>query len=267
MAGVRARANGGASPSSSAALTVRSNSAGLGRRRRGRRRRASNGSRGSRRAAACTEGRSDIAVLDVGELDGGVGGLGLDDGRVAGGGVAGAASGTGRGRGVGSRVGAVEPVHACGVVIPDREGEDHALAEARAHLRKTALRREVGRVAESGLLLRAEGVGDGVGGVYARNVGHRVLDDHTVLDVDAADLAEGTGGRVVVGDELGDNGEGLRGIDSVASAEERLVAETVSVEVAAVLVTDTVVALVTSTTIGASAAGLAVDGAWVRGVS
>ena len=86
------------------------------------------------------------------------------------------------------------------------------------------------------------------------------------LDPDTADLSEGAAGGVVVCDELGDDSEWLGGIDSQASTVERLVAETISVEVAAVLITDTIVTFIAGTTVSTRATGLPVDRAGMRGV-
>ncbi len=59
-------------------------------------------------------------------------------------------------------------------------------------------------VVEDGDLVSAVVGGDGVNrGGESGDVDVRVLDDDAVLNVDAADLAEGAGGGSVVGEELG----------------------------------------------------------------
>lgn len=70
----------------------------------------------------------------------------------------------------------------------------------------------------------------------------------------------------VVGDKLGDDGEGPGRVDRLAGAVKLPVAEAVRVEVAAVLVADGVVPVAAGAAVDALAAGLLVDGADVRGV-
>ncbi len=207
------------------------------------------------------EGGADGTGLDVGEDDGGTGALGLDIGGLTRGRRAGSTRDTRGGRvGVGGVV-AVEPEHLRLMVVPDGHDEDHAFFEGVAHRGETAHLLEGVGVAEGGLLRVAKVVGDGVEGVHARDLRLRVGDDLAVLDVEAADLREIARGRVVGGDELGDDGELGRGVDGFAGAQEGLVAHAPRVEVAAVLVADTVVTVVTVAAVGAFAAGLARDGA------
>ena len=110
----------------------------------------------------------------------------------------------------------------------------------------------------------AEVVRDRVVRVNTRKARLRVLDDDTVLDVQTADFYEIARGRVVRRDELGDDGDLAVGVDSETRSEESLVAHTEGVEVAAVLVAYTVIALVAVTTVGTRTTGLAVDAADVR---
>lgn len=86
-------------------------------------------------------------------------------------------------------------------------------------------------VVGSCLLLFAEGVSDLVGGRNTSHVGHGILNDNTVLNVDSLDGTEGSGGSSIVGDELSDNGEGLGGIDGLAGAVEGLVSEAERIEI------------------------------------
>jgi len=64
------------------------------------------------------------------------------------------------------------------------------------------------------------------------------------LNVDAADLLEGTSGSSGVGDELCDDGELLGSVDLHARAVEALVTHAVRIEIAAVGVADGTVAVV-----------------------
>jgi len=104
----------------------------------------------------------------------------------------------------------------------------------------------------SGFLLFTECIGDLVGGCYACHVGHGVLDYNTVLDVDAADGGEGSGGGTVIGWELGDDGEWLGGVDGHAGAVEGGVTEAVGVEITTVFVANAVVSVGGSVAAGVS---------------
>ena len=96
-------------------------------------------------------------------------------------------------------VGGVEPEHVGGVVIPNTEDKSHTSIEVLAEASKTALLSERVGVTSGSLLLLAELVGDLVGLCDSGNVGVGLLDDFAVLDVNAADGAEGTSGSVVRG--------------------------------------------------------------------
>ena len=114
-----------------------------------------------------------------------------------------------RGRGAGTTsstdlvgangVGRVEPEHVGSVVVPNTEDQSHASIEVLTEASKATLLRERVGVTGSSLLLLAELVGDLVGLCDSANVGVGLLNDLTVLDVDATDGAEGTGGSVVRG--------------------------------------------------------------------
>ncbi len=91
--------------------------------------------------------------------------------------------------------------------------------------------------------------------------------DLSVLDVEAADLAERSVGRPVSGDELGDERELGVGVYSHAWAIKVFYALAEGIEIAAILVADTTVAVVAVTAVVAGAAGLAGGGADVGGVS
>lgn len=62
----------------------------------------------------------------------------------------------------------------------------------------------------------------------------RIRNHDAVLDVETLDLGEGASVCAVVGDELGDDGEDLGGIDSLAGTVEAGVAQAVRVEIASV---------------------------------
>lgn len=189
---------------------------------------------------------------------------GLDGLWEAGGGVAGSAGDAEASLVRGVR--RVEPVHGGRVVRPDRQDQDHAL-QSLAHLGEATLGLEVVVVAKGSLLLLAETVGDGVGGVDAGDAGHGVGDRLAVLDVETLDVGQGARVGAVVGDELGHDRDGLGGVDSQARAVEARVAHAVRVEVATVLVADSGVPAVTGTAVGlALAPRLSVNGAGVRSV-
>ena len=212
------------------------------------------------------ESRVDVTDLDVGEGDGGARRVGFDIGgnsRVGGAGTTGDASLGGSG---GGWVGAVEPQSIGLMVVPDGQGEDHTSLQSRAHLGETALGSELVVVTKGGLLLATEGVGDLVGGSDAGPGAHGVGDDLSVLDVEALDGAERSAGRVVTGNELGNDSYLLGSVDSHALAEEVLVTHAVGVEVTSVLVANTTVSRRSVTTICAGAAGLPANTARVGGV-
>jgi hypothetical protein len=68
------------------------------------------------------------------------------------------------------------------------------------------------------------------------------LNDDTVLYVNSPYLHEDPGCGIVAGDELGYNGELLRGVDCSTRSKERLVAISIGVVVAAVAITYTTIA-------------------------
>jgi hypothetical protein len=236
----------------------------------GGRRRGSTGSRrgwaGSRASGRARVGRADGTKLDVGELDLGVGLLRLNIGGLARVGGAFTTGGTGGGR-VGG-VGRVEPEHVGFVIVPDGHDQNHTLGHRLVHGYVAVLGLEVVGITKDSLLLVAELSSDGGEGVNASNVGWGVLVDDAVLDVEAADLGEGTSVGTVSGDELGHDGELGVGVDGLASSVEAGVAHAVGVVVTAVLVADTLVALALTgiTTVDAVAAVWTLLGATVGSV-
>jgi hypothetical protein len=140
-------------------------------------------------------GRADSTELDIAEGNSSVGLLRFDITGLARSGRAGTTSSADL---VGAnRVGRVEPEHVGSVVVPNTEYKSHAGIEILAKAGKAALLGERVGVASGGLLLLAELVGDLVGLCDAGDVGVGLLDDLAVLDVNAADGAESTGGSVV----------------------------------------------------------------------
>ena len=159
------------------------------------------------------EGGSDITELDVGEGDEGVGLLRFDISGDTGGDGARSTKDTGVGGGLVERIGAVEPQHVGRIVVPDGHNQDHSLGEGTAHLgHTTEAGKDVG-VAEGGLLSGAELVAERVPLSHSGDVDLGVLEDDTVLDVDAADLLECARGGTGGGQELGDDGHLLGGVD------------------------------------------------------
>lgn len=122
-------------------------------------------------------------------------------------------------------------------------------------------------VAEGLLRLIAEGVCDFVGLGHTCNLGHAVVDDDAVLDVLAADLGQPARVGAVSRDELRHDGDLLRAVDLLAGAIEGLVAHAEAVEVASVLVTDALVAVVAVAAIDTRATCGRRDRAHVGGVS
>lgn len=132
-------------------------------------------------------------------------------------------------------------------VVPETHDENHGASGGGTHLGEATLVVEGALIAEDLLLGVAVVLGDGVAG-DAVDGGLGVGDDDVVLDVEAGDLGEAA---VVALDELGDDGQGLCGVEGElgAGTVEGLVALAVAVEVAAVRV-----AVAAVTVLGVSAA-------------
>lgn len=217
-----------------------------------------NGALGS---SSLVEGGANGAEPDVGEDDAGVGAVLLEILGLAGGGGAGTAGNSELAWvGIGG-VGGVEPQHVDRVVVPERHDEDVAAGERCAHGVEAAELGEGVVVAEGGLLLAAEGVGDGVAGC-GRDLGLGVLVNLAVLHVEALDLAERGAGA----DELGHDGHFRLGVELHARAVEALVAHAVAVKVAAILIADALVAVVAVAAVSACAGSDTRALAGMRGV-
>lgn len=239
LAGGAGNASSWASPSIATALSpLRSSSGG---RRGGGLGWCGAGGGGGASARAGTVGRANGANLDVGVGDGGVGDVGLDIAGDTGGGGAGTTLGAELG-GVGGE-GAVEPEHVGCMVIPDAHDENHTILKSGAHVGEATVLGEVVGVAEYRLLGSAEIGGDRVA-AGASDGGDRVGDDDTILDVEALDVGESTGGGSVIGDELGDDGELGLGVDGLAWAVEVEAALAVRVEVTSIRVASSSITVV-----------------------
>jgi hypothetical protein len=170
--------------------------------------------------AIALEGRPNLTPLNVAE---GHSGVGLDLADVGGSALVSIAR---------TGVATVQPLHVAALVPPDTHGQDHATGHGSTH---------AGGSTEVHVALRADGltvlivgVVD-LGGVVKLDGG--ILNDLAVLDVKAVVLLEDA---TVIGGELGDNGDGLGGVDLLAETVELVVADVVGVVAAAVLVADTV---------------------------
>lgn len=211
--------------------------------------------------SSLVESRADGTELDVGEDNAGVGRVLLKVLRLARGGRAGTTGNSGLAGVSSGGVAGVEPEHVDGVVVPERHDEDVAAGERSTHAVEAAEGGEGVVVAEGGLLVLAEAVGDGAAG-GAGDLGLAVLVHLAVLDVEALDLAE----RGAAADELGDDGHLRLGVELGSRTVEVLDAHAVAVEVTAVLVANAVVAVIAVTAVGASACYDARALAGVRGV-
>jgi hypothetical protein len=118
-------------------------------------------------------------------------------------------------------------------------------------IRKRIRQRRVTDLCAKSITDRVLGRGD------AGDGGERVLDDLPALDVEAADFSERSSGRVVVSNELGDNSDGLVGVDGQTRAEEVLDTHAERVEIASILVAQTLGSLGTVTTVDTTALYLA----------
>jgi len=130
------------------------------------------------------------------------------------------------------------------VVVPDGEDENVSLRQGPTHGSVATTLLEVGCVTKGALLSVAERVAKGVIALKnTREVGDGVGDDLAVLDVEAADLLESASAGAVVGNELGDDLEGLGSVDDLTGTIVVPLSETVWGEVATVSVAETTVAI------------------------
>jgi len=110
-------------------------------------------------------------------------------------------------------------VHVHFIIIPQGHDKNHSLVESLTHALHATLLGEVVGVAEDGLLVLAEVVIDCIA-ANTSNVGSGLIEDLTALDVLATDLNEVAAGSVVGGNELGDDGKRLGGVDCLSRTVE-----------------------------------------------
>ncbi len=161
---------------------------------------------------------------------------------------------------------AVEPQHVDGVVVPQTQDQHHSGLESVTHLLQTTAVLEGIGVAEQGLLRIAVLVRHRVVGFQTGEGGVGVGDNLSVLDVEAADLAERAVGGPVGGDELGDDGEFGVGVDCHSGTVKVRHALAEGVEIATILVANAAVAVVAVAAVVSRASGLTGGRADVGGV-
>lgn len=209
------------------------------------------------------EGRTNIAETNVGEGNLCIGALSFDSGRVARLRVASPTSNTGLGGISTDGVIRVEPQHVCKVVIPKGHDKNHTLCHSLAHVSKTTVLLEAWCVTESLLLSITEVSGDRIEIAHARDVGLGVLNDTSILNIQAANLRECAGSGIVVSEELSDNCEWTGCVDCHSRAVEVLNSHTEGVKVTTVRVAETVIAALNGTILS-SAPSLSINVARVR---
>ena len=136
------------------------------------------------------KGRTNIAETNIGEGNLCIGALSFDgswDARLL---VASPTSNTGLGGISTDGIIRVEPQHVCKVVIPKGHDKNHTLCHSLAHVSETTVLLEAWCVTESLLLSITEGGSDRIEIAHARDVGLGVLDDTSILDIQAANLGE-----------------------------------------------------------------------------
>ena len=138
----------------------------------------------------------------------------------------------------------IQPQHVGLLIIPKRHHQHHTPVQSLSHGLQATLPSEVVDVPKGRLHVRADLVGDRI----ARHPGQRhvgVRDDFAILHIESADVDEVPIICVALSDELGDNGHLLPGVQLkvLAPAIEVPGTETIGVEITAILVADTIVAL------------------------
>merc|ERR1712087_618340 len=161
-----------------------------------------------------------------------------------------------------------QPEHVGIVVIPERHHQDNTCINCLLDLAETTLLEEIGAVLGFCNPVFAEVIGDAVMLISIDSVAW-VLDFFAILSVELFDLHELARICAIIGDELRGHGDWLGGINLEfrARTKEVLVAKAVRLEVATVLVAQTLEAIRTVVSaIGALTARLSVSGAGVHGV-
>jgi hypothetical protein len=138
----------------------------------------------------------------------------------------------------------IEPVQVTAwyLVVPNAYGQHHATSHSGTQLLQSSIGGKCVGVLEDALLRRAVGIGHGGIRAEAWHVHHRVLNDDTVLYVTSSNLYEVSSRSIVVGDELGCNGELRSGVDRSSRSKERCIAISIGVVVTAVAITYTTIA-------------------------
>ena len=128
------------------------------------------------------------------------------------------------------------------MVIPHGHDEDHTLFHCFAHLLESTLGFVGVGVLEDFLLSSTGLVSDRVVG-KSTNLCLWMLDLFTVLDEESLDFNEITLIGVVTGNELGHNGEWFVSVDLFAWSEEVFNTHSEGIDIATVLVADTLISL------------------------
>lgn len=89
--------------------------------------------------------------------------------------------------------------------------------------------------------------------------------DLAFLDEESHDLREVAGIGSIIGVELGDDGNGLGGVDGLAFAEEIFDSDSVWVQITSISITDAAISIRVSTFL-AGAFVLTIDGTWMRSI-
>ena len=152
------------------------------------------------------------------------------------------------------------------MVVPKTKRQYHPFPQSSFHSRHPTLGLEAIGVPDRSLQACAELLRDGVVCGHTRDVDFRVLDDLAVLDVNTTDLSELSVGRVIGGEELGDDGHLLGGVDCEPGAEEGCISHAVGIKVAAIGVADAIVAVGGGVAFRAAAAVLTLDSTGMSGI-
>jgi len=136
-----------------------------------------------------------------------------------------------------SWIGRVKPEHVAVVIIPQTHDKNHTVGKCLGHVCHTTLLLERVSVAKYLLLLVAELRRDGVA-VNAWDSGCRLRNSFAALNVETLDLH-----GIACSDELCDDGEFLGCVNGLAFAVEVLDSHAIAVEVAAIRIADTSIAI------------------------
>jgi len=149
---------------------------------------SSSGRRGSLKSSS--EGRVNISPLDVGIDNIGISVLRLNSGGNTRGGSASSTSRSGTGTVDG--VGTIKPQHINSIIIPKRHNKNHSSLERISHGGKSTIGLELISVVGKSLLGNTESISDIVVGSEVGEVGLRVGDNNSVLDIEPLNSREST---------------------------------------------------------------------------